>query len=482
MKTYRAFVQDPNGSLAEIHSVGASAYEVAVANGFKGSQEEWLESLKGADGAKGDKGDVGSGATIDDTAASAFATYSSQKITDTFATSDDVTTLLKPLQSASHIHDNKDTLNKISEKDGVLLFDGEEIKGGSTEVTGGVEIDDETPSTEKTYSSSKIEEKLEPLTKDNHTHNNKTILDNITQDVIDNTHTHTNKTALDKISESDTGTLLYDGKEITNENAGVLIDDDAVSEDTTYSSSKIETLIEKSTGAKTSIVTSSDLVDGELEDGGLYLVETDVEDDDTSNVDLDNYYTKDEVDSKITNVSVDLSDYYTKNEVDEKIADNKVDLSDYYTKNEVDNQVASLEESLSGVIKRDIVSALPQDNIDNNTIYMVLKENETENNVYDEYMYINDKWELIGNTEIDLTNYYNKNEVNSLLGLTLTATLAIGETELTIENENITTTSMIDIYTDTFNIRPTDVVVSNGNITLTFDEQEVAVNVKVVVR
>lgn len=35
---------------------GASAYEVAVRNGFVGDEEAWLASLKGA---KGDKGDTG---------------------------------------------------------------------------------------------------------------------------------------------------------------------------------------------------------------------------------------------------------------------------------------------------------------------------------------------------------------------------------------------------------------------------------------
>lgn len=38
---------------------GLSAYEVAVAAGYKGTQAEWLASLKGATGAKGDKGDTG---------------------------------------------------------------------------------------------------------------------------------------------------------------------------------------------------------------------------------------------------------------------------------------------------------------------------------------------------------------------------------------------------------------------------------------
>src|SRR5690625_446028 len=43
---------------------GKSAYEIAVEHGFVGSEEEWLESLKGEKGDKGDKGDPGeTGAT-----------------------------------------------------------------------------------------------------------------------------------------------------------------------------------------------------------------------------------------------------------------------------------------------------------------------------------------------------------------------------------------------------------------------------------
>lgn len=40
-------------------ATGKSAYEVAVANGFEGTEAEWLASLRGADGKKGDKGDKG---------------------------------------------------------------------------------------------------------------------------------------------------------------------------------------------------------------------------------------------------------------------------------------------------------------------------------------------------------------------------------------------------------------------------------------
>ena len=48
------------GKLSGLEMIhGYSAYEVAVVNGFSGTEEEWLESLKGE---KGDKGDRGPGA------------------------------------------------------------------------------------------------------------------------------------------------------------------------------------------------------------------------------------------------------------------------------------------------------------------------------------------------------------------------------------------------------------------------------------
>lgn len=40
---------------------GKSAYEIAVMHGFKGSETEWLESLKGKDGKDGKDGDGGEG-------------------------------------------------------------------------------------------------------------------------------------------------------------------------------------------------------------------------------------------------------------------------------------------------------------------------------------------------------------------------------------------------------------------------------------
>lgn len=63
-------------------------------------------------------------------------------------------------------------------------------------------------------------------------------------------------------------------------------------------------------------------------------------------------------------------------------------------------------------LKRVVVDALPDKNIDANTIYM-LANGLTGSDIYDEYMYINGKWERLGNTQVDLTDYYTKAEVDN---------------------------------------------------------------------
>lgn len=66
-------------------------------------------------------------------------------------------------------------------------------------------------------------------------------------------------------------------------------------------------------------------------------------------------------------------------------------------------------------IKLTVVETLPTEDIDTDTIYLVPKEDTETDNIYDEYIYVNNAWEKIGTTEIDLTNYFTKQEVNDLL-------------------------------------------------------------------
>lgn len=58
----------------------------------------------------------------------------------------------------------------------------------------------------------------------------------------------------------------------------------------------------------------------------------------------------------------------------------------------------------------DILPALGETKI----MYLVPKTGE-DTDIYDEYLFINDAWEHIGSTQIDLTNYYNKTEADTLL-------------------------------------------------------------------
>lgn len=58
-------------------------------------------------------------------------------------------------------------------------------------------------------------------------------------------------------------------------------------------------------------------------------------------------------------------------------------------------------------------------------------------------------------------------------------TLDAGDTELILQNAAITTTATYDFFTDTFGVSPTEVEVETGQLTLTFDEQEADVSVKV---
>lgn len=57
-----------------------------------------------------------------------------------------------------------------------------------------------------------------------------------------------------------------------------------------------------------------------------------------------------------------------------------------------------------------VVQTLPTQDISTHTIYLVPKTGET-NDVYDEYVYIDNNWEMVGNTQIDLSNYALKSEL-----------------------------------------------------------------------
>lgn len=98
-----------------------------------------------------------------------------------------------------------------------------------------------------------------------------------------------------------------------------------------------------------------------------------------------------------TELSPNLSNY---NNDAEYITNTVTDLINYYTKNDVDNLINAIH-----TLDIQIVTELPTENINHTTIY--LKGTETSGtNDYEEWIYtVNNSWELIGSTAIDLTGY-----------------------------------------------------------------------------
>lgn len=97
----------------------------------------------------------------------------------------------------------------------------------------------------------------------------------------------------------------------------------------------------------------------------------------------------------ITNTVNNLTNYYTK--------------TNTYTKSEVDSLISSISS-----LDIQIVQTLPTRDISTSTIYLVPKTASTNDN-YDEYIYVNNSWEHIGSTEVDLSNYYTKTQTDNLL-------------------------------------------------------------------
>ena len=85
----------------------------------------------------------------------------------------------------------------------------------------------------------------------------------------------------------------------------------------------------------------------------------------------------------------------------------KVVNIDAYTKKEINDLIKKIPN-----FKIEVVTALPTSNIDNSTIYLVRGTGSGEN-MYDEYLYVNNNWERLGgqSQSLDLTNYATKTEL-----------------------------------------------------------------------
>lgn len=85
-----------------------------------------------------------------------------------------------------------------------------------------------------------------------------------------------------------------------------------------------------------------------------------------------------------------------------------LDLSDYYTKEQVNSQISSIPKFAISV-----VTSLPSSDISNTTVYLVRNTDSEDRNMYTEYIYVNGVWETLGAQKVDLTDYLTKDEADS---------------------------------------------------------------------
>lgn len=99
---------------------------------------------------------------------------------------------------------------------------------------------------------------------------------------------------------------------------------------------------------------------------------------------------------------------------------NGVKIEEEYTsEQEVQDRIQEITEQTSSgsttpKFSIKVVTELPTTNISSTTIYL-LKTGEEDSNLYSEYIYVNNKWELLGTQKMDLSNYYTKEEVDKML-------------------------------------------------------------------
>lgn len=77
--------------------------------------------------------------------------------------------------------------------------------------------------------------------------------------------------------------------------------------------------------------------------------------------------------------------------------------------------VRSLFNGLSNRVHLKVVDELPTTDIQTNIIYLVPMVDTNNDNYYEEFVYLDNKWELLGTTKIDLTKYYTIEQVDNKL-------------------------------------------------------------------
>lgn len=107
---------------------------------------------------------------------------------------------------------------------------------------------------------------------------------------------------------------------------------------------------------------------------------------------------------KYTDTIPDLSGYAKKESIPTKLSQLTNDKN-FKTESEIQSMIEK-----ASSLKKEVVTSLPTTGKDD-VIYLVKDEKGKDNNNYLEYLWLNDKYELIGSTQVDLSGYAQRTEL-----------------------------------------------------------------------
>ena len=129
------------------------------------------------------------------------------------------------------------------------------------------------------------------------------------------------------------------------------------------------------------------------------------------------FATKTEIPSDVGDLS-NSAGYQTSQQVEQAITGKNyttmaaVEGKGYQTTQQVQQAINSALSGITG-IQFSIVEQLPATGVAG-TIYLVQKTVTATGNIYTEWIYVNNKWETLGDTTVDLSDYLKKTDVSAL--------------------------------------------------------------------
>lgn len=155
----------------------------------------------------------------------------------------------------------------------------------------------------------------------------------------------------------------------------------------------------------------------------------------------------------------------TNNQIKSSIIDNLESLA--VDKSLSANQGRILKEMIANLanLQIEIVDQLPSIG-ETNIIYLV-KKSSSAPDIHDEYVFVDGKWEKIGDTEIDLSNYYTRDEVDDKL-------TGFGAGDVIAEEAFTTADRVITSNGSGKTVKDSGILISNLALKSYVDEKEIA--------